>query len=222
VTHDDVPHRTVAAGTMGQIRGWFSGAFFGLVVASLAYVLLADPGAAGRRVWLEDPVGVNTAIGLLSPGSTPQKSGVSAPVRLSITAIGVDTPLESLELRSDGTLAAPREWNRAGWYAAGVRPGAPGPAVIAGHVDSTTGPAVFFKLRLLRVGDLVTVRRTDGSTAKFVVDNVHAYPKAQFPTSDVYGPTPVPELRLVTCTGDFDAGAGSYLDNLVVSAHLQN
>jgi hypothetical protein len=222
VTHQDVPHSRVAAGTMRQIRAWFSGAFVGLVAAFLGYVLLADPGAASRRVWLEDPVGVNTAAGPLTPGAMPQKSSVSAPVKLSIAAIGVDTTLESLALRSDGTLAAPRDWNRAGWYAAGVRPGAPGPAVITGHVDSTTGPAVFHKLRLLRVGDLITVRRTDGSVAKFVVDSVHAYSKAQSPTSDVYGPTPVPELRLVTCTGDFDAGAGSYLDNLVVSAHLLN
>jgi hypothetical protein len=73
---------------MSQTRAWFYGAFVGLVAASLGYVLFADPGAAGRRVWLEDPVGVNTAVGLPAPGSTPHKTGVSAPVRLSITAIG--------------------------------------------------------------------------------------------------------------------------------------
>ena len=87
-------------------------------------------------------------------------------------------------------------------------------------MDSTTGPAVFFKLRELRIDDQIIVHRKDRSSARFVVDDVHAYPKNAFPRSAVYGPTTNAVLRLVTCTGDFDFAAGSYLDNLVVSAHL--
>ena len=49
---------------------------------------------------------------------------------------------------------------------------------------------------------------------------MQSYPKDQFPTAAVYGPTPVPELRLITCTGEFDRAAHSYLDNLVVTARL--
>ena len=145
---------------------------------------------------------------------------VASPVRLRIPAIGVDTGLEPLGLLPDGTLEAPHEWGMAGWYADGVRPGDPGPAVIAGHVDSRNGPAVFFRLRDLRVGATAIVRTSDGQSVRFVVDTVRRYPKATFPTALVYGPTPLPELRLVTCTGTFDWAARSYLDNLVVSARL--
>jgi Sortase domain len=142
------------------------------------------------------------------------------PVRLSIPSIGVDTRLESLELLADHTLAAPRHWAVAGWYSAGVRPGDAGPAIIAGHVDSVSGPAVFFRLGQLRPGAVVLVRESTGSTLRFVVDSAASYPKDHFPTEAVYGPTPLPELRLITCTGDFDFSAHSYRDNLVVSAHL--
>jgi hypothetical protein len=145
---------------------------------------------------------------------------VAPPVRLVVPAIDVDTGLEPLGLRPDGTLEAPHQWGVAGWYAQGVRPGDPGPAIIAGHVDSRNGPAVFYRLRDLRVGATVLVRTSDGRTLEFVVDNVHRYPKTRFPTAAVYGPTPLPELRLITCTGDFDWTAHSYLDNLVVTARL--
>jgi Sortase domain len=145
---------------------------------------------------------------------------VAAPVLLIIPAIGVDTGLESLDLLPDGTLEPPHEWGVAGWYADGVRPGEPGPAVIAGHVDSVNGPAVFYRLHDLRIGATVLVRTRDDTMLRFVVDTVRRYPKTQFPTAAVYGPTPLPELRLVTCTGEFDWSARSYLDNLVVSARL--
>lgn len=145
---------------------------------------------------------------------------VGVPVRLVVPSIGVDAGLESLGLLRDGTLEGPHEWAVAGWYADGVRPGDPGPAVIAGHVDSVSGPAVFYRLRDLRPGARATVYTRDSQQLHFVVDDVRSYPKTRFPTGAVYGPTPLPELRLITCTGDFDWTAHSYLDNLVVTARL--
>jgi hypothetical protein len=148
----------------------------------------------------------------------PSKYGI--PNRLIISSIGVNTSLQSLGLASDGTMQAPSQWQVAGWYDKGVRPGDPGPAVIAGHVDSRNGPAVFYHLRNLKPGDRAQVRESDGRTLTFIVDTVQSYPKDHFPTAVVYAPTPNPVLRLITCTGDFDWTARSYLDNLVVSAHL--
>ena len=150
----------------------------------------------------------------------PAPPPAAVPVRLLIPAIGVNSGLEPLGLLPDDTLEPPHEWGVAGWYADGIRPGDPGPAVIAGHVDSRNGPAVFFRLRELHAGAITIVRTSDGRALRFVVDSVRQYPKATFPTALVYGPTPLPELRLVTCTGDFDWAARSYLDNLVVSARL--
>ncbi|MDQ4070422.1 MAG: class F sortase [Actinomycetota bacterium] len=139
------------------------------------------------------------------------------PVAVRIPAIGVVAPLVPLGLNSDGTLAVP-PYEKAGWYAHGRRPGERGPAVIAGHVDSTTGPAVFYRLRELQPGDEVRVEYAGGLTVDFVVRSAGRFPKSAFPTAEVYGPTPFPELRLITCTGMFDRRERSYRDNLVVWA----
>ena len=215
--------------------------FAGLVaVAGAAGVLttVAVAGAGGASPNRPAAVGHSAAVatasastepGLLPPlpggpqgpaHSAPPARSVAPPVRLSIPSIGVDTALETLQLHTDGSLAVPSQWGEAGWYAGGVRPGSAGPAVIAGHVDSINGPAVFYRLRELRPGAVVLVRESTGATLRFVVDRSVSYPKDRFPTEAVYGPTPLPELRLITCAGDFDFRAHSYLDNLVVSAHL--
>lgn len=159
-------------------------------------------------------------------GAGPQVARPSrrfpAPAYVRIPAIGVNTALQQLGLEPDGSLQAPTAWDVAGWYAGGPRPGEPGPAVIVGHIDSLSGPAVFFRLRELRPGAAVFVGERGGGVLRFVVDDVETFAKAHFPTSLVYGPQPIPVLRLITCTGAFDTSAGSYLDNLVISAHCRS
>jgi len=185
----------------------------GRVAGGLVFVLVAVAGIGAAAMVAPWP----------TPSDPPALAGTSAtsaPMRLRVPAIGVDSALQSLRLMPDGSLQPPSAWQVAGWYADGVRPGALGPAVIAGHVDSSSGPAVFYRLRELRPGDRVVVQQHNGRALTFVVDDVARYPKADFPAHAVYGPAPVPELRLITCTGDFDSRSRSYLDNLVVSAHL--
>jgi hypothetical protein len=147
-------------------------------------------------------------------------AGGAPPVRLVIPAVGVATPLDRLGLEAGGAMAVPEDFGRAGWFAEGPQPGQLGPAVIAGHVDSRTGPAVFYRLRDLRPGDHIEVTRTDGTRLRFAVEGARSFPKTSFPTDAVFGPTPAAELRLVTCTGTFDRARGSYRDNLVVFARL--
>jgi hypothetical protein len=144
----------------------------------------------------------------------------SEPVRLRIPAIAVDTRLLQLGLRDDGRVEVPPlDSPEAGWYRYSPTPGERGPAVLLGHVDSArTGPGVFYDLPALAPGDPIEVGRADGSTVSFVVDRIGRYPKAAFPTTDVYGDVPDPELRLVTCGGAFDDGTGHYEDNIVVYA----
>jgi LPXTG-site transpeptidase (sortase) family protein len=145
---------------------------------------------------------------------------LALPVRLQIPAIDVSTPLVKLGRLPDGSLEVPKAWDTAGWYDQGPRPGQPGPAVILGHVDSKSGPAVFYQLRALRPGDTVRVGLADGRMLTFRVQRLQRYPKDEFPTEAVYFPTLNRELRLITCGGDFDYARHSYVDNIVVYATL--
>ncbi|GGM62660.1 class F sortase [Dactylosporangium sucinum] len=170
--------------------------------------------AAGESTWI-----VPNRIDLPADAATDAAGAGPPPSRLRIGALGVDTALESLTMDAAGVLASPKAYGEAGWFAQGTMPGDPGPAVLAGHVDSKTGPAVFYKLHELKAGDKVLVLRGDAWLA-FSVTAVEHYAKAHFPTQRVYGPTPVAELRLITCGGAFDSARHSYRDNVVVYAVL--
>ncbi len=140
------------------------------------------------------------------------------PVRLRIPSLGVDAPVGPVGKASDGSVEVPSRWEDVGWYDGGVRPGEVGPAVLLGHVDSQSGPAVFVRLPQARLGTVVEVVGTGGEVTRFRVDRVQQYPKTRFPTDAVYLPALSPQLRLVTCGGSFDRSTGHYRDNIVVYA----
>jgi len=143
---------------------------------------------------------------------------VAHPVRIEIPALGVSAPVIPLGLNPDRSLEVPEDYGDTGWWTGGPEPGERGAAVIAGHIDSKTGPAVFYRLRELERGDEIRVRRRDGTVGRFVVRGSEQHPKDRFPTERVYGRTREPTLRLVTCSGDFDARTGHYTDNTIVFA----
>ncbi|THI94027.1 class F sortase, partial [Nocardioides sp.] len=143
----------------------------------------------------------------------------SEPVRLDIPAVGIHTRLLRLGLEADGSLEVPSEPMRAGWYGGSPTPGQRGPAVLAGHVDSPTGPAVFYRLGDLATGSRIEITRADGRVARFRVTAVRAYAKEDFPTRTVYGNTARATLRLITC-GDWNDDTDEYDGNVVVFAEL--
>jgi hypothetical protein len=159
---------------------------------------------------------------IVAPPPSAQPAPVASPVSLTIPLIGVKTQLTTLGLAAGGALQVPSSTSVAGWYTGSPRPGSVGSAIIVGHIDSLTGPGVFYRLPELRPGDDVYVKRADGTTAEFRVTSVQTYLKDHFPTQTVYGPTPDAELRLITCGGAFDAAAGHYLSNIVVYATQVN
>ena len=150
----------------------------------------------------------------------PQSAAVQVarPVSLTIPLIGVKTNLITLGLAAGGAMQVPSTSTVAGWFTGSPRPGAVGSSIIVGHVDSKSGPGIFFRLPELKKGDDVYVKRSDGTTAEFRVTEVQEYPKDQFPTETVFGPTPDAELRLITCGGTFDSVTGHYLSNIIVYA----
>lgn len=204
-----------------------------IVLAVAAFLMLGGGGAAlliGPGGDAAQPAGtpsngaarVGAADGFQDPASAAadSRSSETSPTRLLIPAIGVDAGFEQLALGAAGELQPPVDWDSVGWYADGVVPGQIGPAVIAGHVDSTTGPAVFIDLEKLKRGDEVTVQLSDDSTQSFRVTGTERVSKDGFPSERVYGPTPTPTLRLITCDGTFDPAIGHYDDNLIVYAEL--
>lgn len=166
-------------------------------------------------------MGAAIVVALIYIVKDPGAEKAPEPVTVLIPSIGVDTSLEALKVDGAGALEPPSRADKAGWYAKGIAPGDAGPAVIAGHVDSKTGPGVFFRLPELQPGAEVLVERKDGSKLTFVVNHTYSTEKTAFPTAAVYAPTPLSELRLVTCGGDFDRVAGSYRNNVIVEAVLK-
>jgi hypothetical protein len=195
-----------------------------LGVALLGYALVDQTGAPPAP----SPAPSNAAAAgpPPPPGRTAEAGPIatsSPPATLRIPAIRVDSPVDQVGLNPDRTMEVPAEgtpgYDHAAWFRYSVTPGRQGPSVIIGHVDSAeAGPSVFFELGRLRPGERAEVVRADGVTVTFEVTEVAVYPKDAFPTDRVYGPTAGPELRLITCGGSFDSGAGSYRDNTVVFA----
>ena len=142
----------------------------------------------------------------------------AAPRRIRIPAIHVSAYVGALRLDRDGRMQTPKNFANTGWYEPGPEPGEKGPAVITGHVDSKSGPAVFYKLRRLRRGDMIRIVRADKTAVRFRVEGLERWPKSEFPTHKVFRKTRVSTLRLVTCSGNFDPSTGHYEDNTIVYA----
>ncbi|MEW2636125.1 class F sortase [Streptomyces sp. NPDC048389] len=144
------------------------------------------------------------------------------PTRLIIRSIAVDAPFMPLSIGASGRLDSPppNDNNLVGWFREGVTPGEPGAAIVAGHLDTKSGPGVFLYLGSVRPGTLVDVVRGDGSVVTFAVDSVESFSKENFPDDRVYKDTPDPQLRLITCGGEYDKKAKDYKENVVVFAHM--
>jgi LPXTG-site transpeptidase (sortase) family protein len=139
---------------------------------------------------------------------------------VEIPKIGVQAPLIALGLNPDRTMEVPTQRGVAGWYQYSPAPGAMGPSVIAGHVSLSGRPDVFHRLVDLEPGDEVAVRYANGDVVNFTVYEIEQHPKEAFPTERVYANTDAPELRLITCGGEFDQSRRSYRDNIIAYARI--
>jgi LPXTG-site transpeptidase (sortase) family protein len=208
---------TGGGGTADQ--RWSTDAVAGSVLILALIVLLGGRSGSGRRrlSWLVLAVlMVQFAAVPASLAAPTAEPALGSPGRIVIPAIGLDVPMDTTTVDANGHVRPPN-FGHVAWYVDGVVPGDPGPAVIAGHLDSTAGPAVFYHLHELRIGDEIIIER-GGTQMTFRVNAVRAFPKAVFPTALVYGPTRTAELRLVTCGGPFDAQRLAYMDNIIVFA----
>ncbi|MFI6035630.1 class F sortase [Streptomyces sp. NPDC051315] len=158
----------------------------------------------------------------LPPAAQPL--GSALPQRIDIPELGVQAPVVARGLDAQGAIDPPpyEQAGVVGWYAAGAKPGAAGTALMVGHVDTETRPAVFYELSTLEAGGTIRVVRSDGKVAEFTVDEVEVVRRDRFDARQAYGPRASgrAELRLITCGGTFDRATNSYTANVIVSAYL--
>ncbi|MEU7898856.1 class F sortase [Nonomuraea sp. NPDC049152] len=209
----------------------------GAVLVSLAGLALIWFGVTGMVGGAPEPVPVSATASSALPkvgapslteppevlvGRAAKPMRTARPTAVYIPKLGVSAPLMELGVDAKGAIENPPldHPNVAGWYRYAPVPGARGAAVITGHLDTRTGPAVFANLRAIKRGDQVQVMRADRSVAIFVVDRVEQVAKKVFPSTKVFGKVKYAGLRLVTCGGVFDRRAHSYKDNTIVYAHL--
>lgn len=212
----------VAAAVVGALgAGYLVGHLGGAGTPAAPAPVAAGP--VGSVAAAAKPAGPKSAAPVASVPALARKAVVpSPPVKIEIPSIGVSDDLVALHLNPDGTLQVPTDYQQVGWFADGAVPGDTDkpPTIIAGHVDSYVGPAVFYNLRKVAVGDQVRVTQKDGTVAVYTVYAHTQYPKSTFPASEVYKVRAGSELVLLTCTGTFDTSARSYDDNYVLSARL--
>ncbi|MCI3930896.1 class F sortase [Streptomyces sp. AN091965] len=170
-----------------------------------------------------DVAAVGRPPGLELPG--PHEPLADArPQRVDVPSLGVRAPVVARGLDAVGAIDPPPygQPGVVGWYGGGVRPGAAGAALLVGHVDTESRPAVFYHLSAVRPGEKVRVVRDDGAVAEFTVDDVQVIGRDDFDAKTAYGPRREgrAELRLITCGGTFDRASRTYSANVVVSAYL--
>ncbi|MEU9621704.1 MULTISPECIES: class F sortase [unclassified Streptomyces] len=184
---------------------------------------ITDGSGASSAPTTGDIAAVGRPLGVpLPPPHDPIEGAM--PKRVEIPSIGVEAPVVARGLDEDGAIEPPPfdTPQTVGWYGNGTEPGAKGPALFVGHVDTETKPAVFYGLSAARPGAKVEVTRADGTVAEFTVDDVQVFTRERFNADKAYGPRKNgrAELRLITCGGTYDRASHSYDANVVVSAYL--
>lgn len=159
----------------------------------------------------------STPVSLPTPRTVEQ---AAPPVRLRIPALGIDTAVQWVGVDADGRMGVPSNYTDVAWYERGPTPGTPGNAVIDGHLDSRTGPAVFYRLEDLKPGDEVFTITDSGTEYRFVVISAEVYDANDAPLERIFGTAVGPHLNLITCDGAFDRSIRQYDKRLVVFTEL--
>ena len=166
-----------------------------------------------------EPKGKPAASSSPPASTTSLRHALPAAARLIIPKIGVNAPIVTLGVDPNGLMEVPSNGTDVGWYSFSAVPGAPGNAVISGHLDTTTARAVFWQLGELRHKDAVSIVE-DGKRTDFQVFWSKSWPDATAPLPLILGSAPSPTLTLITCAGTFDRSAKNYSNRLVVRAKL--
>lgn len=202
-------------------RKWWVLGVVLVVIATVSVIGALSGTEPGKVALTTTTMNATTTTSRPAGSTTPIKSlKHSVPVTLTIPAIGVSAKVGTLGLQPDGQIMVPTSVHIVGWFRYGPTPGQIGSSTILGHVDSVSGPGVFFDLKNLRPGDKLSVALASHAVTHFVVARVVEYSKSAFPDNLVYGPHGTRSLNLITCGGVFDRKTGHYESNIVVFSRL--
>lgn len=169
-------------------------------------------------------LGLGTGVAVTQPQTSHYLATFfyAKPAELQIPKLGIDAKIERVGKDKTGAMDVPKNpWNVA-WYDLGPIPGQPGNAVIDGHLDTATSPAVFARLSELKPDDEVRITDDRGGIKTFVVEKTVVYNDASFPLFQVFGPTAKTRLNLITCAGVFNKSVKKYNDRYVVYTDLKD
>lgn len=142
------------------------------------------------------------------------------PHKIDIPAVRIHSIIEPVTYLENGQMGVPGNTDRVGYLSTGVLPGAAGNAIMDGHVDTYTGPAVFYPLKKLKKGDFVYVTGADGCKVQFVVESVKFYLTSEAPIQTIFGSTEEHRLNLITCAGRYSRSRKEHEGRLVVYTKL--
>ncbi len=155
----------------------------------------------------------------IDPFSSP-KPHAAEPVRLTVPSVKIDAPIEKVGLTKTGEMDVPKNYDNAGWFEPGTKPGEQGNSVIAGHLDSKTDAAAFWNLKKVKAGEDIFVEDAEGVTHHFQVQRIETYDADSAPIEEIFGKTDGVHLNLITCGGTWNKSTGKYEERVVVYAEL--
>jgi LPXTG-site transpeptidase (sortase) family protein len=159
------------------------------------------------------------------PEPEPQ---LAAPARLVIESIGVDAPVSTFGLDPNGVPTVPTDGDAAqtvAWYDFSAMPGAGSNAVFAGHV-TWNGPAVFWSLDQLQVGDTIKVEGEDEREYVYEVATTFLVDPTDPDSVSVMAATTSETITLITCGGTWapdpsdTVAGGAYASRMIVQGRL--
>ncbi len=177
--------------------------------------------AAPKPTIAPTPASDSTAQEPVATQPSAAKPGLPVRFRIDTSDVKVDASVEHVAFAPNSrAMDVPKKWENVAWFEPGYRPGTPGNAVLAGHFDSDTGPAVFYKLEEIKVGDIVSVEDNKGNIMRFRVTKAQSYFDEDAPLYEIFGPSDEPRLNLITCDGEFDPKTKRYDKKFVVFTEM--
>jgi hypothetical protein len=174
-------------------------------------------------------VGDLPSAGGMRPGPVGQQSprpmavNPTDPVNIVVEKAAINADIVTMEIVNGVMQNPPGPWVVA-WYRQTATLGEQGNVVLAGHVDYwDVGPSVFFNLRDLVAGDIVSLSGENGTRYDYAVEwtdvfDIDALTGGKL--QEVVGLTERPAVTLITCGGEFDYANGEYLSRIVVRGTL--